>query len=107
MDSTQVFENPLVGRYCSPAMTRLWSPQRKFSTWRRLWLALGEAQAELGLLADDGRTPRIKPEQLDALRQHLDDIDFAKANEYERRFRHDVMAHIHTLRDACPEVGDI
>jgi adenylosuccinate lyase len=107
MDSTQVFENPLVGRYCSPAMSRLWSPQRKFSTWRRLWLALAEAQAELGLLASDGHTPRINPEQLAALRNHLDDIDFAKASEYERRFRHDVMAHIHTLRDACPEAGDI
>lgn len=107
MDSTQVFENPLVGRYCSPEMSQLWSPQRKFSTWRRLWLALAEAEHELDLRTDDGSAPRIRPEQLTALRAHLDDIDFAAANRYERTFRHDVMAHIHALGDVCPEARDI
>ncbi len=100
-------DNPLVTRYASEKMARLWSPQRKHSTWRRLWLALAEAEHELGLTADDGVQPRIRPEQLDAMRAHLDDIDFAKAADYERRFRHDVMAHIHTFGDAAPAARDI
>src|SRR5438552_16529363 len=99
MNSHLKYDNPLVTRYASREMAELWGPQRKFSTWRRLWLALAEAQHELGMLADDGVTPRIRPEQLEELRRHLDDIDFSKANEYERRLRHDVMAHIHALSD--------
>jgi len=100
-------ESPLSSRYASAAMAALWSPQRKFSTWRRLWLALAESQAELGLTADDGVTPRIRPEQLEELRAHLDDIDFGRASEHERRFRHDVMAHIHTLGEAAPAARDV
>src|SRR5262249_53094916 len=80
---------------------------RKHSTWRRLWVALAEAEAELGMLADDGRTPRIRPEQIAELRAHTDDIDFARANEYERRYRHDVMAHIHAYGKAAPAARDI
>src|SRR5438067_9194025 len=83
-------------------MVALWGPQRKHSTWRRLWLALAEAEHELGLPADDGVTPRITPEQLAELRAHLDDIDFARAAEDERRLRHDVMAHIHPLGEVAP-----
>ncbi len=108
MSEHDVYDNPLVGRgYASREMAELWGPQRKFSTWRRLWVALAEAQHELGLLADDGRTPRIRPEQLAELRAHTDDIDFAKADDYERRFRHDVMAHIHAYADAAPAARDI
>ncbi|MCX7700430.1 MAG: lyase family protein, partial [Gemmataceae bacterium] len=106
IDQAALVENPLVSRYASPEMARIWSAQRRYSTWRRLWLALAESQAELGLTRDDG-SPRIAPQQLEALRQHLDDIDFAKAEEYERRLRHDVMAHIRTFGDACPEARDI
>ena len=102
MDSIQVYDNPLVTRYASRPMAELWGPQRKHATWRRLWLALAEAQHELGLPADDGATPRITPEQLAELRAHLDDIDFAGAAEHERRLRHDVMAHIHTLGEVAP-----
>ena len=80
-------------------MSQIWSPQRKFSTWRRLWLALVEAEAELGL--------PITPEQLDELRSHLDDIDFGKANEYEQELRHDVMAHVHAFGDCCPKARPI
>jgi len=80
-------------------MSQLWSPQRKFSTWRRLWLALAEAEAELGL--------PITQEQLAELRAHLDDIDFDKANEYERELRHDVMAHVHAYGDCCPTARPI
>jgi adenylosuccinate lyase len=95
-------DNPLASRYASPAMAALWSPQRKISIWRRLWLALAEAQAELGLTAADGLTPRIRAEQLAELAAHLDDIDFARATEHERRLRHDVMAHVLTLGEAAP-----
>jgi adenylosuccinate lyase len=102
-----MYDNPLVTRYASREMSELWGAQRKFSTWRRLWLALAEAQHELGMLAQDGVTPRISPEQLAELRRHLDDIDFEKADAYERRLRHDVMAHIHTLGDACPAAREI
>src|SRR5215813_7283030 len=79
MDPKQLYDNPLVERYASRAMAELWGARRKFGTWRRLWLALAEAQYELGLPADDGVTPRIRPEQLAELRAHLDDIDFERA----------------------------
>lgn len=88
-------------------MAELWGPQRKHSTWRRLWLALAEAQFELGLPGDDGKSPRISADQLAELRSHLDDIDFARAAEYEKRFRHDVMAHIHALGDVAPQSRSI
>ncbi len=107
MDSFQSYDNPLVTRYASPEMAALWGPQRKFSTWRRLWLALAEAEHELGLLADDGVTPRIRPEQLAALRAHLDDIDFDRAEALEREKRHDVMAHILTFGEAAPAAADV
>jgi adenylosuccinate lyase len=95
------YDNPLVTRYAGRRMVELWGPQRKHSTWRRLWLALAEAQHEIGLTADDGVTPRITLDQLAELRNHLDDIEFARAAEHERRFRHDVMAHIHTLGEVA------
>lgn len=107
MDSLQFYDNPLVGRYASREMAQLWGPQRKFSTWRRLWLALAEAQHELGLLAEDGKTPRISPAQLEQLRAHLDDIDFARAAQHEQRKRHDVMAHIETYGEVCPDARAI
>ncbi|MCL2005155.1 MAG: adenylosuccinate lyase [Planctomycetaceae bacterium] len=95
----QTYDNPLIARYASKAMSQLWSPQRKFSTWRRLWLALAEAEAELDL--------PISQEQLAELRTQLDDIDFKKADEYERELRHDVMAHVHTFGDCCPKARPI
>src|SRR5437764_6095090 len=101
MPDPLAYDNPLLTRYASRPMAELWGPQRKHSTWRRLWLALAEAQHDLGLAADDG-TPRITPEQLAELRAHLDDIDFDRAAYYERRLRHDVMAHIHTLGEVAP-----
>ncbi len=93
------YRSPLELRYASEAMRRIWSPQRKFSTWRRLWLALAESQAELGLPITDG--------QLDQMRAHLDDIDFDAAARYEAELRHDVMAHIHAFGDAAPEARPI
>lgn len=93
------YENPLIARYASKAMSGLWSDQRKFGQWRRLWLALAEAQQELGLPITDA--------QLTELRSHLDDIDFQAAARYERQLRHDVMAHIHAFGDLCPQARPI
>ncbi len=90
----QSYENPLISRYASDEMSRLFSPQHKHSTWRRLWVALAEAEAELGL--------PIRPEQIAELKNHVDDIDFEKAAEYEKKLRHDVMAHVHTYGEQCP-----
>ncbi len=94
MSLHEYYDNPLIGRYASRRMARLWSPQAKFSTWRRLWVALAEAQCALGL--------KISEEQIAALRAQVDLIDFDAANAYESRFRHDVMAHIHALGDVAP-----
>ncbi len=107
MDAPDTYDNPLLTRYAGRAMAELWGPRRKFGTWRRLWVALAEAEHELGLLADDGITPRITPAQLDALRAHGDDIDFARADALERQLRHDVMAHIHAYGEVCPAARDI
>ena len=93
------YQNPLITRYASSRMSEIWGPQRKFSTWRRLWVALAEAQAELGLA--------ITPEQIAELKAHVDDIDFAAADEHERRLRHDVMAHVHAYGDQCPHARGI
>ena len=102
-----VYDNPLIVRYAGREMAERWGPLRKFRLWRRLWLALAEAEAELGLPADDGKTSRIRPEQLAELRAHLDDVDLDAAARHERRLRHDVMAHIHTLGDAAPGSRDV
>jgi adenylosuccinate lyase len=107
MDSLKSYDNPLVTRYASAEMAALWSPQRKFSTWRRLWVALAEAERELGLLADDGKTPRIRESQIAELRARVDDVDFARAAELERKTRHDVMAHIRGYGEAAPGASDI
>jgi adenylosuccinate lyase len=104
--ANDVYDNPLIGRYASREMAERWGPQRKFRTWRRLWLALAEAEAELGLLGEDG-APRVRPEQLAELRAHLDDIDLTRAAEHEKRLRHDVMAHVHALKDVAPGCGDV
>ena len=104
---TTIGDNPLVERYASPEMVELWSPQRRYGLWRRLWLALAEAQHELGLTAADGVTPLITAEQLEAMRSHLDDIDWEKVAAYERRFRHDVTAHIYAFGDVCPQARPI
>jgi adenylosuccinate lyase len=93
------YANPLITRYASAAMAELWSEQRKFSTWRRLWVALAEAEQELGLSITDG--------QIEELRAQIDHIDFAAAQAHERRLRHDVMAHVHAYGDVCPTARPI
>ncbi len=93
------YQNPLISRYASREMAALWSDQRKHGTWRRLWVALAEAEAELGL--------PITKEQLASLRAHVDDIDFAAAAKYEHKLRHDVMAHVYAYGDQCPTARPI
>ncbi|MCA9285812.1 MAG: adenylosuccinate lyase [Phycisphaerales bacterium] len=93
-DSNDGYRSPLETRNASPEMQRIWSPRRKFRTWRRIWLALAEAELEVGV--------PIQPGQIEALREHLDDIDFERAAIHERRLRHDVMAHVHTLGEVAP-----
>jgi adenylosuccinate lyase len=98
-DNASQYDNPLITRYASPQMSEIFSPRRKFSTWRWLWVALAEAEAELGL--------PISPEQIAQLKAHVDDIDFEAARQYERRLRHDVMAHVRAYGDACPDARGI
>ena len=95
------YSSPLSERYASKAMLELWSPQRRHRTWRELWLALAEAERELGVRDERGHAV-ITEEGIAQMRAHLDDIDFAKAAELERRFRHDVMAHVETFAAAAP-----
>ena len=89
-----VYDNPLIGRYASSEMSRLWSPQTKHSTWRKLWVVLAEAERDLGL--------DISQAQIDELRAHIDDIDFERAARHEKQLRHDVMAHVYAYADVCP-----
>jgi adenylosuccinate lyase len=80
-------------------MAELFGNQTKFSTWRKLWLELAKAEKKLGL--------KISSAQISQMAQHLDDINFDKAAEYEKKFRHDVMAHIHTFGEAAPKAAPI
>lgn len=95
------YTSPLAERNASPEMLRLWSPRHKFQTWRRIWLAVAEAQHELGL--------PVTKEQVEELRANLDvtDADIELANKYERELRHDVMAHVHAWGDRCPKAKGI
>ena len=89
-----VYENPLCTRYAGEEMKKIFSADNKFSTWRKLWVALAESEKELGLNITDSQIAQMK--------EHIYDIDYDRAAEYESRFRHDVMAHVHTYGEACP-----
>jgi adenylosuccinate lyase len=93
------YQNPLVERYASAEMSRIFSPAFKFTTWRRLWLALAESEKELGLPIPD--------EAIASMREHLEEIDLERAAELERRLRHDVMAHVHHFGEVAPEARAI
>ncbi len=88
------YRSPLGTRYASPAMQRLWGARHRAGLWRRLWVALAEAERDLGVAIPD--------EALEAMRAHLDDADLDAVAGYERRFRHDVMAHVHAFGDQAP-----
>jgi adenylosuccinate lyase len=97
--SHDIYSNPLISRYASREMARLWSPQRRIATWRRMWVALAESEKELGL--------NISDEQINQLKANIDNIDFEAASGYERDLRHDVMAHVHAYGDVCPDARGI
>jgi len=92
--SAESYSSPLAERYASRAMLELWSPRTRYGQWRRLWLALAEEEKALGIAIPD--------EAIEQMRAHLDDIDFGAVAGYERRLRHDVMAHIHAFGDVAP-----
>lgn len=92
--SDERYRSPLGTRYASPAMQALWGETHRIGLWRRLWLALAESQKELGVPIPD--------EALAQMRAHLDDADLEAAARYERRFRHDVMAHVHAFGEQAP-----
>ena len=93
------YETPLSSRYASKDMSFIWSPQMKFSTWRRLWLALAKAQKELGLPISD--------QQVDEMEAHLNDINFSVAENKEKELHHDVMSHIYAFAQQCPNAKPI
>ena len=94
-----VYESPLCSRYASERMQYIFSPDFKFLTWHRLWLALAENEMKLGLV--------VTPEQAAELRENLEIIDYEAADRYERELRHDVMAHIRAWGDHCPKARGI
>jgi adenylosuccinate lyase len=100
MPSTDTYESPLASRNASPQMLRLFSPQHKFGLWRRLWVALAGCERELGI-------SRISDEAIGQMTAKVDDIDFERAAYYEKRLRHDVMAHVHTFEEAAPAAKGI
>ena len=93
------YVNPLCTRYAGKEMQKIFSDDRKFSTWRRLWLALAESEKELGI--------PITEEQLEQMRLHLEDSDYELAAKKEKELRHDVMAHVHTFAACCPSAAPI
>ncbi|NLD48103.1 MAG: adenylosuccinate lyase [Clostridiaceae bacterium] len=93
------YESPFNSRYASSEMQELFSPDMKFKTWRRLWIALAQAEKELGL--------EITKEQIDELERYKDDINYDVAQIKEKEFRHDVMAHIHAYGEQCPNARGI
>ncbi len=99
MDAADRYENPLTGRYASSEMSYIFSAKFKFGQWRRLWLALAEAEREMGL--------EVSEEAIEAIRQHLDDFDLKRAGALERELRHDVMAHVHHLGEQAPAARGI
>ncbi|HEY8309466.1 MAG TPA: lyase family protein, partial [Gemmatimonadaceae bacterium] len=88
------YSSPLSARYASRAMLELWSPRERHRLWRQLWIALAESEMQLGV--------DIPPAAIAEMRSVVDAIDFDAAAKYEERFRHDVMAHVHTFADAAP-----
>lgn len=93
------YVSPLCERYADEKMQKIFSPDNRYSTWRKLWVALAESEKELGL--------NITDEQIAEMKSHIYDIDYEKEAEYERQLRHDVMAHIYTYGDSCPTARGI
>lgn len=99
MERKTVYETPLNSRYASAEMQRLFSPDHRYGLWRRLWVALATAEMELGL--------PVTQSQIDEMKAHLDDIDYERVRFHEERVRHDVMAHVLSYGELCPQAAGI
>ena len=95
----QSYQSPLSSRYASKEMSYIFSPDMKFKTWRKLWIALAESEMELGL--------NISKEQIDELKKFADDINYEDAEKKEREIRHDVMSHVYAYGKQCPNAMPI
>ncbi|MCR5654289.1 MAG: adenylosuccinate lyase [Lachnospiraceae bacterium] len=103
--NNDMYVSPLSERYASKEMKYIFSPDMKFGTWRKLWIALAETEMELGL-SQDGK-PVITQEQIDELKSHADDINYDVAKAWEKKVRHDVMSHVHAYGEQCPKAAGI
>ena len=103
--NTDRYVSPLSERYASKEMQYIFSPDMKFRTWRKLWIALAETEKELGL-SQDGK-PVITDEQIEELKAHAEDINYDVAKERERQVRHDVMSHVYAFGVQCPKAKGI
>ena len=104
--SNDKYVSPLCERYASKEMQYIFSPDMKFKTWRRLWIALAETEKELGLKDADGND-RITDEQIEELKSHVDDINYEEAKAREKLVRHDVMSHVYAYGLQCPKAAGI
>lgn len=105
MQNTERYQSPLSERYASKEMQYIFSPDMKFRTWRKLWIALAETEKELGL--SQNGVPVITDEQIDELKAHAEDIDYEVAKEREKKVRHDVMSHVYAYGQQCPKAAGI
>lgn len=103
--STDRYSSPLSERYASKEMQYIFSQDMKFTTWRKLWIALAETEMELGL-SENGK-PVITQEQIDEMKAHVDDINYDVAKEREKLVRHDVMSHVYAYGQLCPKAAGI
>ncbi len=103
---TDGYISPLSERYASKEMQYIFSQDKKFTTWRKLWIALAETEMELGLKNDDG-SPRITQEMIDELKSHVEDINYDVAKAREKEVRHDVMSHVYAYGKQCPKAAGI
>ena len=103
--STDRYTSPLSERYASKEMQYIFSQDMKFSTWRKLWIALAETEMELGL-SENGK-PVITQEQIDEMKAHVNDINYDVAKEREKLVRHDVMSHVYAYGQQCPKAAGI
>jgi len=104
--ATDRYTSPLSERYASRQMQYIFSQDRKFGTWRRLWVALAETEMELGLTGSDGK-PVITQEMIEELKAHVDDINYDVAKKREKEVRHDVMSHVYAYGQQCPKAAGI
>ena len=105
MQNTDRYQSPLSERYASQEMQYIFSPDMKFRTWRKLWIALAETEKELGL--SQNGVPVITDEQIDELKAHAEDINYEVAKEREKKVRHDVMSHVYAYGQQCPKAAGI